>query len=234
MAPSLHPAIDDGIAQGFGNFGGGTLHCKCPTDKVEVRITGDVAHNHACGCSKCWKPQGALFSVVGVVPVDKLEVTAHPEKLHIVDESATIQRHACKQCGVHMYGRIVKDHPFKGLDFVHTELSDEKGWQAPQFAAFCSSIIEQGFDPGGMASVRDKFKAVGLPTYDALSPALMDAIATYTYAHAPKPAPAGASAAPPAPATKPAPAPGQANVNSTPVAKKPGGIAGFFSKLFGG
>ncbi len=158
----LHPLIDGGIAKGYGSFNGGMLYCKCPTDKVAVRVTGDVAHNHACGCSKCWKPDGALFSIVGVVPVDKLQVSAHSEKLHIVDETATIQRHACKTCGTHMYGRIEKDHPFKGLDFVHAELSDTKGWQAPQFAAFVSSIIEQGYKPEGMDAVRSKFKALGL------------------------------------------------------------------------
>ena len=172
MAPNLHPLIDNGVQPGYGSFNGGTLFCKCPSDKVAVRITGDVAHNHACGCSKCWKPSGALFSVVGVVPVDKLRVIAHPEKLQIVDESATIQRHACKQCGTHLYGRIVKDHPFKGLDFVHVELSDQKGWQAPQFAAFVSSIIEQGYRPEGMEAVRGRFKALGLSSYDCLSPAL--------------------------------------------------------------
>ena len=231
MAPSLHPAIDDGISKGFGAFNGGTLSCKCATDKVQVRIVGDVAHNHACGCSKCWKPDGALFSVVGVVPVDKVAVMAHEEKLHIVDESATIQRHACKDCGVHMYGRIVKEHPFKGLDFIHTELSDQKGWQAPQFAAFCSSIIEQGFDPSGMEAVRGKFKSVGLETYDALSPALMDAIAGYTAQKAGTAYPAGASAKPAAPTAAPAPARAAA---PAPAAKKPGGIAGFFAKLFGG
>lgn len=79
-----------------------------------------------------------------------------------------------------MYGRIETDHAFKGLDFVHVELSDEKGWQEPQFAAFVSSIIEQGYKPEGMDEVREKFKSVGLETYDALSPALMDAMATWT------------------------------------------------------
>ena len=179
MATSLHPMIDCGLPIGTGAFAGGTLHCHCPSQKVEVTITGDVAHNHACGCSKCWKPDGAAFSVVAVVPVDHLKITAHEEKLHVVDEAATIQRHACRQCGVHMYGRISKDHPFKGLDFVHVELSDQKGWQAPQFAAFVSSIIEQGHDPADMANVRSKLKAVGLEPYDVLSPPLMDAIATY-------------------------------------------------------
>lgn len=180
MAPSLHPLIDNGITKGAASFPGGKLYCHCSSDPVEVTLGSDVLHNHACGCSKCWKPAGALFSVVGVVPREKLAVTAHPEKLTVVDPEATIQRHACKDCGVHLYGRIEKDHPFKGLDFVHAELSKEKGWQEPQFAAFVSSIIEQGFDPAGIDEVRSAFKAKGLETYDALSPPLMDAIATWT------------------------------------------------------
>lgn len=219
--PSIHPAIDNGLTKGSAGFTGGTLYCKCPSDKVAVAITGDVVHNHACGCSKCWKPAGALFSVVGVVPVANVKVTAHPEKLAPVDPSATIIRHACKVCGTHMYGRIEKEHPFKGLDFVHAELSNEKGWQEPQFAAFVSSIIEQGFEPSGMDAVRGKFKTVGLATYDCLSPALMDAIAGYTATQAGTAykAPAAAAPKPAAPAPTPAPAP----------AKK-----GFFAKLFGG
>jgi S-(hydroxymethyl)glutathione synthase len=210
--PTLHPAIDNGITPGVPGFSGGTLHCHCLDNKVEVTLTSDVVHNHACGCSKCWKPAGATFSIVGVVPVANLKITAHPEKLAIVDESATIQRHACKECGVHLYGRIVKDHPFKGLDFVHTELSDAKGWQAPQFAAFVSSIIEQGYEPSGLDAVRARFKALGLPTYDVLSPPLMDAIASYTAQKAgtayvektaAKPAPAAAPKTTSAPAAKP-------------------------------
>lgn len=177
---NLHPAINNGLTPGSSSFNGGTLQCKCSSDPVKVGIKGNVAHNHACGCSKCWKPQGALFSVVGVVPVDNLSVTAGQSKLYVVDNAAVIQRNACKDCGVHMFGRIHKDHPFKGLDFVHAELSNEKGWQEPQFAAFVSSIIEQGFDAEKMGDVRGKFKSVGLETYDCLSPALMDLIASWT------------------------------------------------------
>ncbi|RMZ91330.1 hypothetical protein DV736_g1415, partial [Chaetothyriales sp. CBS 134916] len=176
----LHPSIDSGITKGKSDFAGGVLHCKCGSNPVEVSIKGNVAHNHACGCSKCWKPEGALFSIVGVVPTDNLKVTANNDKLKIVDESAVIQRYACKECGTHIYGRIETDHPFKGLDFVHVELSDDKGWQEPQFAAFVSSIIEQGFDPNQTDAVRGKFKDLGLETYDCLSPPLMDLIATYT------------------------------------------------------
>jgi S-(hydroxymethyl)glutathione synthase len=180
MAFSLHPLIDNGITKGRDNFPGGTLHCHCSSNPVEVTLTGNVLHNHACGCSQCWKPTGALFAIIGVIPVDNLKVTANEHKLKIVDDKATIRRHACKQCGVHLFGRIEKDHAFKGLDFVHVELSDEKGWQEPQFAGFVSSIIEQGFDPKNIDSVRSKFNSLGLVTYDVLSPPLMDALSTFT------------------------------------------------------
>lgn len=179
-AVSIHPSVDNGIKAGSANFAGGTLTCKCAQNPVKVTVKAQSAHNHACGCSKCWKPKGALFSVVAVVPRDSVTVTENGDKLAVVDSSATIQRHACKACGVHMFGRIEnKNHPFYGLDFIHTELSQETGWSAPEFAAFVSSIIEQGFDPARMGEVRGRLKELGLEPYDALSPALMDAIATH-------------------------------------------------------
>jgi S-(hydroxymethyl)glutathione synthase len=79
-----------------------------------------------------------------------------------------------------MYGRIENTkHPFYGLDFVHTELSKEGGWSAPEFAAFVSSIIESGTKPGDMPAIRARLKEIGLEPYDCLSPPLMDAIATH-------------------------------------------------------
>ena len=179
-AVSIHPSVDNGVKPGAKDFAGGTLVCKCTSNPVEVTIKSQSAHNHACGCTKCWKPKGALFSVVAVVPRDKLSVTKNADKLSVVDATATIRRHACKACGVHMYGRIENNkHPFYGLDFVHTELSPQSGWSAPEFAAFVSSIIEAGADPAQMGAVRARLKALGLEPYDCLSPPLMDFIATH-------------------------------------------------------
>src|SRR3954465_6147061 len=145
----IHPAVDNGVVAGMPSFAGGTLHCKCARNPVEVKITGNSAHNHVCGCTKCWKPKGALFSMVAVVARENLRVISNADKLHVVDPPATIQRHACKVCGVHMYGRIEnKDHPFYGLDFIHTELSKESGWAAPPFAALVSSHIQSRVQPG--------------------------------------------------------------------------------------
>jgi S-(hydroxymethyl)glutathione synthase len=180
MAVKIHPSVDNGVKQGKSDFGGGTLTCKCASNPVEVKLSAQTAHNHACGCTKCWKPEGALFSVVAVVSRDKVQVTKNENKLKVVDPSATIQRYACTGCGVHLYGRIEnKNHPFYGLDFVHTELSKDDGWSAPQFAAFVSSIIESGAKPSEMGAVRARLKELGLEPYDCLSPALMDAIATH-------------------------------------------------------
>jgi S-(hydroxymethyl)glutathione synthase len=177
---NIHPSVDNGVKNGSPDFAGGTLTCHCAKDPVTVKIKGNVAHNHACGCTKCWKPKGANFSVVAVVPRDNLSVTANANKLKIVDEKAAIQRHACTGCGVHLYGRIEnKSHPFYGLDFVHVELSKDPGWAAPEFAAFVSSIIESGFKPDQMGAVRARLKELGLEPYDCLSPPLMDAIATH-------------------------------------------------------
>ncbi len=177
----IHPAVDGGLKLAAAGFSGGTLSCACATNKVTVAVKGQCAHNHVCGCSKCWKPKGALFSQVAVVSRDNVTVTANADKLQIVDPKATIQRHACKECGIHMYGRIENTaHPFFGLDFIHTERSNEAGWAPPEFAAFVSSIIETGASPENMSAVRARLVELGLAPYDCLSPPLMDAIATHT------------------------------------------------------
>jgi S-(hydroxymethyl)glutathione synthase len=177
---SIHPAVDNGVKAGAPNFAGGTLRCKCASNPVEVTVASQSAFNHVCGCTKCWKPAGAVFSQVAVVGRDKLNVSKNADKLKIVDANAAIQRYACSGCGVHMYGRIENTkHPFYGFDFIHTELSPDQGWSAPEFAAFVSSIIESGFPPDQMPAVRSRLKELGLEPYDCLSPGLMDAIATH-------------------------------------------------------
>ena len=178
---SLHPLINKGVfANAKKNFAGGTLSCKCADNPVVIEIKGQTAHNHACGCSRCWKPEGAIFSIVAVTGRDNVSVKANGDKLKIVDPNATIQRHACKDCGTHMFGRIENaKHGFYGLDFVHTELSKDKGWSPPEFAAFVSSVIETGTDPASMGAIRARLKKVGLQPYDCLSPPLMDYLATH-------------------------------------------------------
>jgi len=178
---NIHPAINNGIQAASDNFTGGTLSCLCSSNPVKVSIGAQTAHNHACGCTQCWKPEGAIFSQVAVVGRDSVNITENGDKLAIVDPSQGIQRHAFKDCGTHMIGRIEDTgHPFHGLDFIHTELSDESGWSQPEFAAFVSSVIETGVNPDDMGAIRSRLTEIGLPTYDCLSPPLMDAIATHT------------------------------------------------------
>jgi S-(hydroxymethyl)glutathione synthase len=179
MSVGIHPSIDSGLKPGNTGFAGGTLSCRCTTKPVTVAIRSGIAHNHACGCTKCWKPAGATFSIVAVVPSDKVSVTANGDKLKVVDPSALIQRFACTACGAHLYGPVEKEHAFKGLTFIHPELFTEPGAPPPEFAAFVSSVIEAGVDPGQMSAVRARIKELGLEPYDCLSPPLMDFLATY-------------------------------------------------------
>lgn len=180
MAVAIHPVVDAGLKPEDANFGGGTLVCDCSSRPVKLKVKGQIAHNHACGCTKCWKPGGAAFSIVAVVGHDNISVVENGDKLKVVDAAALIQRHACTECGVHMYGPVEREHPFQGLDFIHPERFQESGWAPPGFAAFVSSIIESGVDPSAMDGVRSKLKSAGLETYDCLSPGLMDYIATWT------------------------------------------------------
>jgi S-(hydroxymethyl)glutathione synthase len=176
---SIHPQVDRGTKPAAADFAGGTLFCLCSTRKVAVSIKGQSMYNHVCGCTKCWKPAGALFAQVAAVSRDNVSVTANAEKLKVVDAAAPIKRYACTECGVHMYGRIDnKNHPLYGLDFIHTELSSDAGWAPSGFAAFVSSIIESGADPARMDAVRARLRELNLEPYDCLPPALMDYIAT--------------------------------------------------------
>ena len=178
---AIHPAVDNGVKPAAKDFSGGTLRCQCASDPVEVVISAQCAHNHVCGCTKCWKPKGALFAMVSVVPKDKVKVTKNGDKLKVVDPNALILRHACRGCGVHMQGPVEREkHPFTGLVFIHTELSKEPGWAPPTFAAFVSSIIESGTKPDQMSAIRGRLKELHLEPYDCLSPGLMDYIATFT------------------------------------------------------
>src|ERR1700745_2306894 len=155
MTVHIHPSVDSGVKKGSGNFAGGTLVRKCKDHQVKVGIKGDVAHDHACGCTKCWKPEGAIFSIVAVVPRQNVTALENWEKLQIVDLCAVMQRYASKACGTHMYGRIENTgHPFYGLDFIHPELFQEGGWAAPGFAGFVSAVIESRVQPGQLYVMR--------------------------------------------------------------------------------
>ena len=126
---SIHPAVDHGLSPAAANFAGGTLQCRCADKKVTVSIKGQSAHNHVCGCTRCWKPSGALFSQVAVVPRENLSVDANGDKLagrrsRPRRSSAMHARIAACTC---MEGSRIAGHPFYGLDFIHTELSYRAG-----------------------------------------------------------------------------------------------------------
>lgn len=176
---ALHPSLEgERPPAGGESFAGKTLRCACPSEPVEVRLSEDIAHNHLCGCSKCWRPAGYLFAQTAVVPTGSLEVTAHLGKLQVVDATQSIKRHACIACGVHLFGRVDDpDHHFFGIDFMHPELAGSAHRPKVEFAGFVSSLIESGTSPTVMASVRSHLAAADIAPFDTFSPEITDVIA---------------------------------------------------------
>ena len=86
----IHPLIDNGIKKGSASFNGGVLVCDCSDWPVKVKVNGQIAHNHACGCTKCWKPVGATFSIVAVAHHADVAVVENGDKLKVVDPTALI------------------------------------------------------------------------------------------------------------------------------------------------
>src|SRR5882724_3416617 len=175
---SIHPCVEHDRHRSAHVVGATILRCLCERERVEIVVRDQFRHNHLCGCSKCWKPRGALFAQTAVVARGSLEIVQYREKLAVVDLSQKIQRHACSGCGAHLYGRVEDDrHHFYGVDFIHPELAATGGGSLPEFAGFVSSVIETGTSPTLMSSVRSRLHALGIPAYDAFSPEIMDVIA---------------------------------------------------------
>jgi len=176
----IHPSVDGGLKPASKSFAGGTLSCNCSQNKVEIAIKGQCAHNHVCGCTKCWKPKGALFSQVAVVGRDNLSVKANGNKLAVVDPKATIQRHACKECGVHMYGRIEnKGHPLYGFDFFHTSARTNRAGRRPNSRHLFPRSSSRG-EPRQHGRGQGKAEGTEARTLRLPVAALMDFIATQT------------------------------------------------------
>ena len=172
-AVSIHPSVDNGIKPGAKDFAGGDLVCKCTQNPVKVSVTAQTAHNHACGCTKCWKPKGAtvLGGCGGVARQgqrDQERGQAQGRRSRRRPSSVTPARAAACTCT-----DASRTPSTRFTDSISSTPNCRRkpGWSAPEFAAFVSSIIETGADPANMGAVRSRLKEIGLEPYDCLSSA---------------------------------------------------------------
>ena len=107
----------------FAELRGWNTQWESASNPVEVSITSQCAHNHVCGCTKCWKPAGALFAQVAVVPRDKLSV-ANAERLKVVDsnpaDDTAARLHRMRRPHVQPHRSSETRAPVD----IHTELSE--------------------------------------------------------------------------------------------------------------
>ena len=186
MTVHIHPSVDSGVKRGSGSFAGGTLVCKCKDKPVKVSIKGDVAHNHACGCTKCWKPAGATFSVVAVVPRDNVTVlrtaTSFTLSMPRPQSSGTPARSA-RTCTAASRTRRIRS---MGWTSSIPNCSRKQAQLHRDSQLSYPGDRVSGVNPSEMDGIRSRLKELGLEPYDCLSPALMDAIATHVAKSKPK------------------------------------------------
>ena len=174
---AIHPAVDKGVKPGAKDFAGGTLRCLCASNPVEVVITGQCAHNHVCGCTKCWKPKGALFSQVAVVSRDKVQVTKNADKLKVWKRALIMRR---LRAAASNSGPVEREkHPSRIGLRSHGAL-ERAGWAPPDFARSSRSSSQREARP--MSDSRPP-RELGLEPMIA-SPVLMD----YSPLHRKRPA----------------------------------------------
>ena len=180
---SLHPALDRVSA----NAKVAELTCSCAADPVRAAISGQLYHTHLCGCTQCWRPEGALFSVVSLAGGNDVHVTAGAEHLRPVDPDARLTRFACARCGTHLYAETQDPtHHFYGTKLVHPDLASGP-IPVVEFAGFTASLIGGGLAPHAMNAVNHALHLRGVTAYDAFSPAIMDVLAWHDRKIAPSP-----------------------------------------------
>ena len=161
MAVSIHPAVDQGVQRG-------TPELRRRDAGVQMRRTAGQGEDRAASpptttsaaAPSAGSREGALFSMVAVVPRDKLSVVENGDKLEIVDRSAAIQRYACRNCGVHMYGRIEN----QGAPVLRASTSSipscrrSSGWSAPSSPPSCRRSSNPAPSPSRWPTVRARLK----------------------------------------------------------------------------
>ena len=163
---SIHPAVDNGVKAGSPSFAGGTLQCKCASNPVEVKVTAQSAHNHVCGCTKCWKPAGALFSWW---PWCRATRSASPRtptgsRPSTPCDHPTPRLHRLRR---YMYGRIENTkHPMGSISSTPScRRIRVVGSRVRRLRVLDHQI---GAPPDQMGAVRSRLKELRLEPYDCL------------------------------------------------------------------
>lgn len=130
---TIHPSVDHGVKEGPSHFHGGTLHCHCAHNPVLVEVKSQLAAQSRA----------------------RLHQVLEAQRRQVCGGGCRAESFGY---GAGKFGRIEnKDHVFYGLDFVHSELSPEKGWAAPEFArlsqgSLITSQIRPMVCPAGKAA----------------------------------------------------------------------------------
>jgi S-(hydroxymethyl)glutathione synthase len=91
----IHPAIDAGIDEGNASF----LYARAKINQSKLELTDGFLTITSADAQSAGSRRARHFQLPQLLPTS-IAVIENGGKLQVVDDSALIRRHACKECGV--------------------------------------------------------------------------------------------------------------------------------------
>jgi hypothetical protein len=134
-------------------------HGRCLCGGVTVALEGEPIAVSLCHCVNCQKTSGSAFSVIAIVPKDKVRFSGRVNVFHDVGESgAGFERCFCPGCGAPVESRSAL-LAARGITIVKASLFDDTSWLAPAEQIYCQSA--QRWTGGGIGDI---------PRFDKMAP----------------------------------------------------------------
>jgi len=112
---------------------------RCLCGKVTVELSVEPLAVSLCHCVNCQKTSGSAFSVIALVPRDKIRFSGEVGVFHDVgDSGSSFERRFCTGCGspVESYSARLAE---MGITIVKASLFDDTSWLSPNEQIYCQS-----------------------------------------------------------------------------------------------
>jgi hypothetical protein len=125
---------------------------RCLCGGVTVELTAEPFAVSLCHCVNCQKTSGSAFSVIAIVPKDRVRFTGRVSIFNDVGDSGIgFERCFCPGCGSPVESRSPQ-LAARGITIVKASLFDDTSWLQPNEQIYCESA--QRWLNGGVEGIR--------------------------------------------------------------------------------
>jgi hypothetical protein len=125
---------------------------RCLCGRITVELTAEPFAVSLCHCVNCQKTSGSAFSVIALVPKDRITFSGTVGIFHDVAESGNgFERCFCPGCGSPVESRS-EFLASRGITIVKASLFDDTSWLQPNEQIYCESA--QRWLNGGVPGIK--------------------------------------------------------------------------------